>query len=325
MVAFKQHFNHELQIAPCIDEESVKIMNCHSEIRVKACGILAICFSFLTGCVISTTSQSHAETTATETASGAPGVSFATPPAQSRVSIGTLTEGYRVYFQDRELQLDEKGQFLIGFDRDAEPSQEILLVDEAGKEFPVTLALETRDDYEIQRIDGLPPGKVTPRSEDVQNQIVRERAQIAAVKERNTASEGEPRLDLIWPTIGPITGVYGSQRILNGKPRAWHRGIDVAAPVGTPIVSILPGVIALAEPDMYFTGGTIFVDHGRGLMSVYAHMNEVEVEEGQRVEKGEEIGKVGATGRVTGPHLHWGMYFFNEIIDPMPLLPTMPE
>ena len=129
----------------------------------------------------------------------------------------------------------------------------------------------------------------------------------------------------IWPLQGPITGVYGSQRILNGEPRRPHFGVDVAAPTGTPVVAPADAIVTLVHPDMYFSGGTLIMDHGHGLSSTFIHLHKVLVEEGQVVKQGDVVAEVGATGRVTGPHLDWRMNLFTVRIDPELLVPPMPQ
>jgi murein DD-endopeptidase MepM/ murein hydrolase activator NlpD len=124
---------------------------------------------------------------------------------------------------------------------------------------------------------------------------------------------------------GPITGVYGSQRILNGKPRRPHFGIDVAAPVGTPVYAPAPGIVTLAVPDMYFSGGTLIIDHGHKLSSSFLHLHKMHVAVGDRVEQGDLIAEVGATGRVTGAHLDWRINLRRNRIDPELLVPPMPS
>ncbi|MDP2124682.1 MAG: M23 family metallopeptidase, partial [Parvibaculum sp.] len=124
---------------------------------------------------------------------------------------------------------------------------------------------------------------------------------------------------------GPITGVFGSQRIYNGEPRRPHYGVDVAAPTGTPIVAPQAGIVTLAHSDMFFEGGLIFLDHGHGVTSVIMHMSRVDVTEGQAVARGDVLGAVGATGRATGPHLHWGMFWRGAQVDPVNLVGAMPE
>ncbi len=118
------------------------------------------------------------------------------------------------------------------------------------------------------------------------------------------------------PVDGVISGVYGSQRILNGKARSPHLGIDFAAPKGTDIKSPADGYVTLAENGFYFTGGSIILDHGHGVSTIYAHLDEILVKKGDFIKKGQIIGKVGSTGRATGPHLHFGMNWFGTKIDP---------
>ena len=125
----------------------------------------------------------------------------------------------------------------------------------------------------------------------------------------------------VWPVTGPISSVYGSRRILNGEPRQPHYGIDIAAPTGRPIHATAGGIVRMAEKDLYYTGGTVIIDHGHGLSSTYLHMSRLDVAEGDRVERGETIGAVGATGRVTGAHLCFRYNWFDKRLDPALLLP----
>ncbi len=140
-----------------------------------------------------------------------------------------------------------------------------------------------------------------------------------------SASTGCPSKPLHWPATGPISGVYGSQRILNGEPRAPHGGVDVAAARGSPVVAAAGGTVTLAERDLFYTGGTVIIDHGHGLATTYQHMDSVGVTVGQHVEAGERIGTVGATGRVTGPHLHWSLNWYEVRLDPLLVAGPMPE
>src|SRR5262249_10274079 len=149
-----------------------------------------------------------------------------------------------------------------------------------------------------QRIDGLPPQMVTP-DPAVMTRIEAERAKIRGARAIDSDQLAfETPLD--WPLTGPISGVYGSQRILNGEPRAPHLGVDIAAPVGTPVKSAAAGRVTLAERDLYFTGGTVIIDHGYGLSTLYQHLSRLDVKLGDVVQQGDAIGAVGATGRVTG-------------------------
>ena len=191
-----------------------------------------------------------------------------------------------------------------------------------GRELTQEIALGRRD-YQIQRIDGLPPQMVTP------DPALLERIQRETKKIRTARTTDSDQLffeaKLEWPVTGPISGVYGSQRILNGEPRAPHLGVDIAAPAGTPIKADGAGTVTLAESDLYFTGGTLIIDHGYGLSSIYQHMSRLDVAVGQHVEQGETVGAVGATGRVTGAHLHWGMNWYEVAIDPQLIVGPMPK
>ena len=176
--------------------------------------------------------------------------------------------------------------------------------------------------YNIQRIDGLPPNMVTPSEKELVR-IRKENAKIGAVRK---VDRPEPLFEsgFVWPAKGRISGVYGSQRILNGEPRRPHFGVDVAAPVGTPITAPADGIVVLAEDDLYYTGGTVILDHGHGLTSAFLHMKDVTVQVGQHLAQGGMIGTLGATGRATGPHLDWRMNWFNQRVDPALLVPPMP-
>jgi murein DD-endopeptidase MepM/ murein hydrolase activator NlpD len=153
--------------------------------------------------------------------------------------------------------------------------------------------------------------------------IKRENALIGAARVRDTAATGWGA-GWIWPVTGRISGVFGSQRVLNGQARRPHFGVDVAMPTGTPIVAPADGVVSLAERDFYLTGGTLMLDHGHGMSTIYAHLSSVDVALDRSVRKGEHIGRIGATGRVTGAHLHLGMNWFGVHVDPQLVLPPMP-
>lgn len=234
---------------------------------------------------------------------------------------GQVAPGSTVTFDGRRLRVSDDGWFVFGFGRDAPARAALVVRDPDGREARRALEVRARD-YEIQRIDGLPPRKVTPSERDL--------AQIRADAERLKAakaldSDGFGFAETVaWPAIGPISGVYGSQRILNGEPRSPHRGVDIAAPAGTPVGAMAGGVVSLAATGMYYTGGTVMIDHGHGLHSVYVHLGEVLVEAGQRLDRGAVLGTVGMTGRATGPHLHWGVYWFDQAIDPGLLVGPMP-
>jgi murein DD-endopeptidase MepM/ murein hydrolase activator NlpD len=167
---------------------------------------------------------------------------------------------------------------------------------------------------------------VTPPEEQLVR-IRKERQLVRAAKARRIENEGHLKAvlsGLSWPATGRISGVYGSQRFYNGTPGNPHYGVDVARPTGTPVHAPGPGVVTLAEPDLFYSGGTIILDHGYGLSSSFLHMSQIDVRVGDVLETGDIMGAIGATGRATGPHLDWRMSWFNQRVDPQLLVPPMP-
>lgn len=240
---------------------------------------------------------------------------------QGGLAIGKTAPGATVYFQGRPIQVSPAGLFVIGFDRDAGPEATIEIRPHSGRIETHALTIAGRT-YPIQRIEGLPQGKVTPAAADL-SRIREEIALVDAVRLKD-----DPRQDFtqrfIWPVVGRISGVYGSQRILNGTPKRPHYGVDIAAPTGTPVRAPADGVVSLVHDDMFYSGGTLIVDHGHGITTSYLHLHQILVKTGQTVRQGQVIAQVGATGRVTGPHLHWGMNWFDTRLDPSLMVPPMP-
>lgn len=234
---------------------------------------------------------------------------------QGGLVVGRVDPGSAVAVDGKPVRVSPDGVFLVGFGREAaKAALEIVYPD--GKRARQDIAVAPRR-FDVQRIDGLPERMVTPPPEALER-IKRENEEVAAVRRRDDA-----RTDFLkrfqWPVFGRVSGVYGSQRILNGQPRAPHYGVDIASPVGTPIRAPADGVVTLAA-DLYFTGWTVILDHGHGLSSVFMHMNAIAAEVGQRLKQGDVLGQLGASGRVTGPHLHWGMNWFDVRIDPQLVL-----
>ena len=241
---------------------------------------------------------------------------------QGGLLIGSGAAGATVTLDGRLLRVSPAGRFIIGFSRDAKPSADLQLRWADGRLEQRRLAIQQRR-YQVQRIDGLPAKMVTPPAAVIER-IMRENKWIKAARQIDSP---EPLFlsGWQWPAIGRISGVYGSQRILNGKPRQPHYGIDIAAPKGTPVVAPTDAVVRLAESDLYYTGGTLILDHGHGLSSAFLHLATVDVRVGESVRRGQKIGTVGSTGRSTGPHLDWRINWFDRRIDPAPLVPPMPE
>lgn len=242
---------------------------------------------------------------------------------QGGMVVGRTEPGSKVLQDGQSVRVSAAGDFLLGFTRDAPATSTLSITLPDGRKVDRTLEIASRE-YQVQRIDGLPKGKVTPRKPE---DLARIRADIVAAK--RARARDDDRQDFLtgfkWPLIGPITGVYGSQRILNGEPRRPHFGVDVAAPTGTPVQAPAPGLVTLAVPDMYFSGGTLIIDHGHKLTSSFLHLSRLLVKEGDYVQQGDVIAEVGATGRVTGPHLDWRMNLRDRRIDPELLVPPMPK
>jgi murein DD-endopeptidase MepM/ murein hydrolase activator NlpD len=243
------------------------------------------------------------------------------PIEQGSVIRGTAAPGARASLDGKPLMVDDEGRFVFGFDRDAAGDAVLGVTWPNGDEETRKLTIAART-YDIQRISGLPEAQVTPPPDQL-DRIKREAAEKAAARKPDTQGSWFAE-KFIWPAAGPVSGVFGSQRILNGEPRAPHYGVDVAAPEGAPIHAPAGGVVTLAEPDMYFEGGLVFIDHGHGLISYLMHMSKVEAHAGQMVKQGDEIGLVGHTGRATAHHVHWGMFWLGAHIDPQLLIPPAP-
>lgn len=208
---------------------------------------------------------------------------------------------------------DADGWVVLGFDRDAGATA-VVTARGAQAQRQETFAVAPRT-FSIQRVDGLPPETVTPTDPVVLARIARETEIKNAARETRAAVHGFNDA-FLWPTEGRMSGPWGNQRVLNGVPKSPHYGIDIAAPVGTPIRAPASGVIALANPDMHFEGGLVMIDHGQGLISYYLHMSRLDVADGQPVTQGQVIGAVGRSGRTTGPHLCWRMRWRDRNLDP---------
>lgn len=227
---------------------------------------------------------------------------------QGGIVQGQARPGAHVTLDGRPVPVDGHGDFLLGFGREA-AAQARLEVD--GDVQVLDIA---KRDWAIQRIDGLPQAKVTPDPA----QMARIRAESELVAARRAVVSLSPRFlgGLVPPADGPRSGVFGSQRILNGEARAPHSGTDIAAPLGAPVHAVAGGTVTLAATDLYFTGATVMIDHGLGLQTIYAHLSRLDVTEGDTVATGQIIGAVGASGRATGPHLHWGATWLDVRLDP---------
>lgn len=252
----------------------------------------------------------------------ADGITLQGPMEQGGMIIGTAPAGSEVMLGTRKLSLDDDGGFVFGFTRDAKPDAKLTVKYPDGKTEVKTLHVEQRK-YHIQRIDGLPQNMVTP-PKDVLDRIHKDAVAVAKARDHDTDGDWY-RHGFKWPATGPISGVYGSQRILNGIPKQPHYGVDVAAPEGTPIHAPAGGIVRLAAHDLYYTGGTVIIDHGHGISSAFLHMKDVKVKVGQKVKQGDVIGLLSHTGRATGPHIDWRMNWFDKRLDVQLVAPPMPK
>lgn len=242
---------------------------------------------------------------------------------QGGLVFGQTLSGAKVRLDGEDVMVDEAGRFVIGFERDAALSALIAVTLPDGTIERVSLKIDDRD-FPVQRIDGLDQSKVSGFTEEQLKKIAGDTEKKKAARE-TTQPVADWAGGFDWPARGPISGVFGSQRILNGEPKTPHSGLDVAAPAGTPVHAPANGVIRLADPDMYFEGGLILLDHGQWLESAFMHLARLDVRPGQHVKKGELIGAVGGTGRATGPHLHWSVKWMGRLVDPQLLVPLQAE
>jgi len=244
------------------------------------------------------------------------------PRTQGSLLRGQVENGVAVKLGDRAVRTTDAGFFVVGVGRDAD-LQQTLVLEKNGEQQQVPVTLGKRE-YAIQRIEGVPKRTVEPPPEAVLKRIRREVAEIKTA--RDTDSDLMAFLsDFQWPLTGRISGVYGSQRVYNGKPGRPHYGVDVARPTGTVVVAPADAVVTLVQQNNYYSGGTLIMDHGYGVSSTMIHLSEVLVNDGQTVKQGDPVAKVGASGRATGPHLDWRLNWFEVKLDPVTVVPPMKE
>lgn len=237
--------------------------------------------------------------------------------SQGALVVGSTAAGNRVMLGERALRVDAEGRFVFGVGRDEQGPLQLRIDWFDGAVETVNLQVFPRP-WKIERVDGVPQSTVSPPPA-IAERIAREQARVSAARERDDARSDFAK-GFVWPVRGRISGEFGNQRIYNGEPRAPHSGLDVAVPAGTPLRAPAAGVVSFADADLYLTGGTVLIDHGHGVSSNFLHLSRIDVKPGEHVGQGQVIGAVGATGRATGPHMHWGMNWFGVRIDPMPLV-----
>lgn len=237
--------------------------------------------------------------------------------SQGALVVGRTTPNARVVVGGRKVRVASDGRFVFGVARDATGSVEVRAMPTGGASTVRGVRVIPRA-WPVERIDGVPPSTVDPPPA-IAARIREEQARVAAARMRDDA-----RVDFAQPFARPVdgrvSGRFGNQRVYNGSPGAPHSGMDIAAASGTPVRAPAAGIVTFADPGLYLTGGTLVLDHGHGVSSNFLHLSRIDARVGQRIEQGDVIGAVGATGRATGPHLHWGMNWFETRIDPLLVL-----
>ncbi len=236
---------------------------------------------------------------------------------QADMILGHAAPGTVLTVGNHTLRIGRDGVFVFAIARDATGSVPVLATTPDGHRYRLAVQVQPRE-WKIERVNGVPPKTVNPPPE-IAARIEREQASVAAVRDRDDARE-DYLVDFIAPVSGRQSGWYGSQRVYNGTPGSAHSGMDIAAAKGTPVKAPAAGVVTFASPDLYLTGGTVVIDHGYGISSNFLHLSRIDVKVGDRVEQGQVFGAVGATGRATGPHMHWGMNWFEVRLDPQRVL-----
>ncbi len=232
---------------------------------------------------------------------------------QGHFIIGKTEPNTKVLIDKKEVRITDDGYFVFGIGRDRKYDV-VITLNKNGNKQKIVKKIQKRK-YNIQRIDGLEEEKVTP-PEEVYERIKKENKLIAKARAIDSDLDFFKDKFIVPVEDAIITGVYGSQRILNGKPKWPHYGLDFAQDEGTLVKAMISGTVTLAESDLYYTGGTLIFDHGHGISTLYMHMHEIFVEKGQKINQGDIIGTVGSTGRATGPHLDVRLNWFGTRLDP---------
>ena len=237
---------------------------------------------------------------------------------QGEIVLGKADQGDKVSYNGKEIFTTDDGEFLLAFGRSETNTQQL---DISGKGLGASASYKfavAPTEWDIQNIKGVPPRKVTPSDSDLAAIELEGKVVKAAVK--GVYDNTFWKSGFIRPVEGRISGKFGGQSILNNIPKSPHQGMDIAAKEGTPVKAAADGEVVLAYPDLFYSGNVIVLDHGFGLQTIYAHLQKMDVKRGDKVKQGDIIGAVGKTGRVTGPHLHWGASLRNVRFNPQSLL-----
>ena len=244
-------------------------------------------------------------------------VVFPASVQQGALVIGRVPPGSQVRHGERDLRVSAYGTVVLGVGRDQRDPLQLTVTRPDGSRVDAEIAVDRRN-WPLQHVNGVPPRTVNPPPE-LAARIAREQAAVTAARTRDD-NRTDFATAFIWPVNGRISGRFGNARVYNGQPGSGHSGMDIAAPTGTPVKAPAGGVVTFADADLYLTGGTVVLDHGFGISSNFLHLSRIDIKVGDRVEQGQVIAAVGSTGRSTGPHLHWGMNWFDVRIDPLLVL-----
>jgi len=255
-------------------------------------------------------------------ASLASALDIKSPWIQGGLIIGQTSPENRIRFFKRSVRVNADGQFVIGLGRDVGPTVTLSEIMPSGLERKYVFNVKQRE-YKEQRIEGVPKRTVQVPEEALTR--IRKEGRLTRAARKVHSTRQDFLSNFIWPSKGIISGVYGSRRVYNGEPRRPHYGVDIAAPQGSAVVAPSTGRVTLVHDNMYFSGGTLIIDHGHGVSSTFIHLYKVLVKEGDEVEQGQLIAEIGATGRATGPHLDWRMNWFEQRLDPQLLFDSPPE
>ncbi|SFV22106.1 Murein DD-endopeptidase MepM and murein hydrolase activator NlpD, contain LysM domain [Pseudidiomarina donghaiensis] len=246
--------------------------------------------------------------------SEAPTITLTGAHVSGGLLIGELEHAAAVELNGNPLPITDSGHVVFGFGRDVSGPQSLVITGRNGQTLTQVIDIKPRK-YNIDRVDGVPQKTVTPDPEQ-QARARKEAAKVWAARNNANSQRADFLAPIKMPAAGRISGVYGSQRIFNGTPRNPHFGLDIAAPTGTPVFAPWAGKVVLAENDLFYSGGTLIIEHGYGVTTTYIHLHKLHVQVGDEIQQGDRIAEIGATGRVTGPHLDWRINWRHERLDP---------
>lgn len=273
-----------------------------------------LCTFFALAALIAPHLHVQAQTTAEADAQH---IVFPASVSQGALVFGKVPPGSTVEHAGRNLRTTGYGTVVFGVSRNEKGPLTVAVTRPDGRRETASITVTPRD-WPEQRVNGVPPATVNPPP-DIAERIRREQARVTEARARDDA-RADFAQTFIWPVQGRISGRFGRARVYNGQPGSPHSGMDIAAPTGTPVKAPAAGIVTFADDDLYLTGGTLLIDHGHGVSSNFLHLSRIDVKVGDRVEQGQTVAAVGSTGRSTGPHLHWGMNWFDVRVDPQLVL-----